>query len=392
MDYGRAPARAAGRGKVARRVGGWATVAVAGVFALAASACAAAAASSHVVNGTTHRVPGTSYLLGVGCPPRGACIAVGRPSMGSSARGGIFLQISGGTPGTVQSVSGTSGLDHVACARANFCILVGEGWGRSSGSLDEVYVDVDHGKAGPARQLGGLTEASGIGCGSENSCWVTGAHCSGTACAPKVAHIVDGKLVKVYSEEGSYTFSIGGPATESSQRGARPACFSATTCTLAGMSDYKNPSKSSGLIFSLKDGKVKITHRATAVNLISGLGCTSADSCTLVGYNVSGAQKSEVLSLSAGKLGTPRSPHASVAPLACRSARACFAFGSKPKENSFEQVVVPIRHGQPSPPEAAGATHVYAATCTARLCLGVGNIGQYPNPEEGGIFSFRPPR
>jgi hypothetical protein len=315
---------------------------------------------------------------------------LGKPSIHSHGKAAVFLSVSNGKPGAVHSVAGTEGLYHVACPKANFCIAVGRsGVPGSPAAPKEVYVDISHGKAGPLHTLGGMTEVSSIGCGSSNSCWVPGAQCtSATACTPKVAHIVNGMFEKAYTETGSYSFSTGPVDTEDGDRGPTPACFSATSCILAGASNVNDLGKSSGLILSLNNGTVKITHRVNAVSLIRGLDCTAKNYCTLVGDNPSSSASSEVLTLSGGKLGAPGSLNASVGPLVCRSASACFAFGSEQSE--YE--IVPIDHGKPGAPERIpsenGHPDIYAATCTTKLCVGAGTVGQYPARVEGWILSF----
>jgi hypothetical protein len=354
------------------------------LLAVTASACGAAAHSrAHELTGSGREVAGASYLLGAACPSAGDCIAVGRPSRGARTRGGIFVDAS---TGAVHTVAGTSGLDHAVCPSASFCIAVGENAGRNPKDFEEVYVDIRHSRAGAPRPLDGMTEASGIGC-SQNSCWVAGGRCApnATTCTPEVAHIVNGKLEKVYAQTGSYTFSTGSADTESSQRGPTPSCYSATRCILAGMSDPTNPSKSTGLIFSLNDGTVTILHQVPAVNVISGLDCTSKKYCTLVGYNTSSIN-GKVLTVSNGQLRAPRSLDASVGPLACRSAAACFAFGPG------KRVLTPIDDGVPAAPETLPdekfLPDLYAMDCTPRRCVGAGNVGQYPAPEEGWILTF----
>jgi hypothetical protein len=372
--------------RIPRRSSQAVAVALLTFLAVTAAACGAV----HVLKGAGRKVAAASYLLGAACPPTGSCIAVGRPSRGAGTRGGIFVVAS---TGAVHTVAGTSGLDHAACPRTGFCILVGENASHNRNDFEEVYVDVRDGKAGSPHPLDGMTETSGIGCGTQSSCWIPGARCApnSTACTPEVAHLVNGKLAKVYRLTGSYTFSTGPATSESSQRGPRPACYSATACVLGGMSDPNHPSQSTGLIFSLNDGAVTITHRIPSVNVISGLDCASKTYCTLVGYKTSSV-KGKLLTLSNGRLGTPVSLQADVGPLACRSASACFAFGSQQSGGSGRVVVIPIDHGTPAAPETLPDTqlhpNIYGADCTPTRCLGAGNIGHYPAPEEGWILAF----
>jgi hypothetical protein len=373
------------------------------LLAITAVACGAARGTTHTAHSTGRRVAGASYLLAISCPPKGACIAVGKPPAPNNHRkvlgkppahshreAAVFLTVSNGKPGAVHSVAGTEGLYHVACPNANFCIALGRSDVTGShGAPKQVYLDISHGQAGPLHTLDGMSEVSSIGCGSDNSCWVPGAQCtSATACTPKVAHIVNGTLKKVYTETGSYSFSDGPADTEDADRGPTPACFSATSCTLAGASNVNDLGNSSGLILSLNNGTVKITHRVNAVSLIRGLDCTAKNYCTLVGDNPSSSVNSEALTLASGKLGALSSLNASVGPLACRSASACFAFGSERSEH----VIVPIDHGEPGVPERLPSENVhpdiYAATCTTKLCVGGGTVGQYPKPVEGWILSF----
>ncbi len=360
------------------------------MLVLAALTGGVSSGATRTANGTTSKVPGTSYLLAVACRSTGACIVVGKPSLGSRKKGGVFVSVSNGMPGAVQTVDGTEGLYHVACPSANQCIALGRSF--SAGLPQEVYVDISNGQAGPVRRLDGMTEIASIGCGNQTSCWAPGGDCNAAnRCTPKVAHIVNGKLDKVYSETGSYSFSTGAADTEDAERGPTPACSSATVCTLAGASNVDHPAKSSGLIFSLSDGHVKVAHRVTAVSLFSGLACPSKNYCTLVGYK-SSSVKSEVLTWAGGKSRAPKSVDASVGPLACKSATACFAFGFERTGSSGERVIVPIERGKPAAPESlpseSSKPDIYAAACTASRCVGVGNVGQYPRPIEGWVFGF----
>jgi hypothetical protein len=356
---------------------GWRAAAAAVVLAVGITATAVAS-----VHGTTHKVPGTLALQAVGCPSQGSCIAVGEGPVNKQNRSkGVYVAISGGKPGTAHLVAGTQALLHVACPKANYCIAVGDVFSGTTNKAE--YVVINHGQAGAVRQLG-IQGAASIGCGSSSSCWVPGADCSanGSTCTNRVVHLVDGTVEKVYSEQGTYSFYAGEGG------GATPACSSATSCILAGTA---KPGTGPGLLFSLNDGKVKVTHRVSAVTAISGLDCTSKTYCTILGYKTSGTgrtatEHSEVLTLSSGKLGTAHAVDGvNLFPLACRAADACFAFGFK-RVKPYGPVVVPIDRGKPGSPQKIQPS-ILGATCTSKSCLGVGSEGQHPN-QAGAVFSF----
>jgi hypothetical protein len=347
----------------------------AAVLATAITATALAA-----VKGTTYKVPGTSDLQAVACPKTGPCIAVGEsPLNNKNPVTGVYVGVSGGKPGSAHEVAGTQALLHVACPKANYCIAVGYS-PVSGASGHAIFVVFNHGKAGAVHDLG-IGGAASIGCGSSSSCWVPGLDCSanGATCTNKVVHLVDGTVEKVYSEQGTYSFYAGEGG------GATPACSSATSCILAGTA---KPGTGPGLLFSLNDGKVKITHRVPAVTAISGLDCTSKTYCTILGYKTSGTgrtatEHSEVLTLSSGKLGTAHAVDGvNLFPLACRAADACFAFGFK-QVKPYAPVVVPIDRGKPGSPQKIQPS-ILGATCTSKSCLGVGSEGQ----QAGAVFSF----
>ena len=354
---------------------GWRAGAVTVLVATAISATALAA-----VSGTTHKVSGTEYLQAAGCPSTGSCIAVGAGLVNKENQStGVYVDVSGGKPGTAHGLTGTTDINHVACPKANDCIAVGNALSGTSNYA--VYVVFSHGKPGAVEKLG-LEDAASIGCGSSDSCWVPGAECSsnGAKCTNKVVHLVDGKVAKTYSEQGTYSFSAGEGG------GATPACSSATSCLLAGTA---KPGIGPGVIFSLSDGKVKILHRVSGTSAISGLDCTSKSYCTVVGYEAnSTGTKGKVFTLSGTKLGTPKTVNASLYPLACRSASACYSFGEQvvPHSTTGQPVVVTIDKGRPGSPQKI-SPDVLGATCTSKLCLGVGEEGEYPS-QEGAVFSF----
>ncbi|MFL5822738.1 MAG: hypothetical protein ACJ764_04780 [Solirubrobacteraceae bacterium] len=334
------------------------------------------------VTGTTHQVKGVLDFEGVACPPKGSCIAVGEtPRSSHNESTGLFATISSrGRSGSPHKVDGTSVLTAVACPEANVCFAVGSVF--NSGPQHAVFVKIDHGQAGQAHSLK-MDGAASIGCGSRTSCWVPGEEfptSGGSVAAPKVVHLVNGKVDKVFSPNGSYSFSAGEAA------GATPACFSATSCILAGRSGFQQ--NSTGLVFSLNRGKVKVTHRVAGTSGLAGLDCTSKSYCTLVGFKAEGeSEQGEVTTLSSGKVGRVRTvKNLGLFPLACSAADACFSFGGRFANGKSESFLVPINHGKPGNPQQID-TFIRAATCRRTHCLGVGEVGSFPN-EKGTVFSF----
>jgi hypothetical protein len=350
-------------------------------LAVAAALCAAIVTSAFgAIGGTTHKVSGVSDFQGVACPPSGACIAVGEtPRNKQNFSSGAFAEISGGKPGSAKSVAGTNLLSRVACPKANFCIAVGYTF--SGSSQHAVYVTIDHGKAGKVQDLG-ISGAASIGCGTSSSCWVPGEDFPqhGGTPTPMLVHLVDGKVAKVYTLSGSYSFAAG------ESGGPTPFCSSATSCIMAGTSGFT--SSATGLIFSMDKGKVKIEHTVSGTSAISALDCTSSSYCTLVGYkNTGSTPQGEVTTLSSGKLGTLESVKFGLFPLACRAASACYSFGGVFTKTSSQEYIVPIDRGKPGNPQKID-TFVSAATCKGKLCLGVGNQGQFPKGI-GTVFAFQ---
>jgi hypothetical protein len=256
------------------------------------------------------------------------------------------------------------------------------GFSFSGSAQHAVYVTIDHGKAGKAQDLG-ISGAASIGCGSSSSCWVPGEDFpkpGGNTATPMLVHLVDGKVAKVYKLTGSYSFSAG------ESGGPTPFCSSASSCILAGTSGFTPTS--TGLVFSMDKGHVKIDHQVPGTSAISGLACTSSSFCTLVGYkNTSKSEQGEVTTLSSGKLGTLHSVSFGLFPLACRAASACYSFGGVFTKNSSQEYIVPIDKGNPGKPQKIDS-FVAAATCKGKQCLGVGQLGQFPN-EQGTVFSFQ---
>ena len=354
-----------------------------GAFVIVIAALAAASALG-AISGTTHKVKGVMDFQGVACPPKGACIAVGEtPRNSQNFSTGVFATVSGsrGKPGTPHTVGGTSILSRVTCPAANVCLAVGSIFGLTG--QHAVFVKIDHGKAGTVHSLK-MDGVASIGCGSASSCWAFGEQFpkgEGAAAPPQVAHLVNGKVDKVFSPGGSYSFSAGEVG------GAAPACFSATSCVVVGNSGFQN-SHQTGLIFSMTKGRVKVTHHVSGTNALSGLVCTSSHYCTIVGYKTIGeSEQGEVTTLSSGKVGRVRTvKNVGLFPLACSAASACFSFGGRFVNNHSEFLAVPINHGKPGTPQQID-TGVTDATCRGAHCLGVGSVGSFPNGR-GTIFSF----
>lgn len=333
---------------------------------LVSALAVAASAFGAGIHGRVAKAPGTLDLRGVACPPSGACVAVGEtPRDKQNFSHGVVVALSHGKPGKAIRVPGTFSLDQIACPRKDFCIAVGQGTGAGG-----VIVKISHGKPGKARSLSIF--ADGIGCGSTSSCWVTGTNLKATAA--QVVHIVNGSVAKVFSLKGTSPFLFG--ATE--QGGAAPACLSASSCTLAGHTGQSGP----GLVMSLANGKVKVTHMIPQATALSGIACTSRTFCTVVGFN---QMDGLVLSINHGRLGKVRRPSKVdfLGPLACRAADKCYAFGDKLGTTS---VVVPINRGTPGSVQAI-KPRIYDAFCAGKTCFAVGEEGGFPNGE-GVVFTF----
>ena len=354
------------------------------LLAVGVVSAAMGASALGAVSGTTHTVTGVSDFQGVACPSSGPCIAVGEtPRNSKNESTGVFAQISNGKPGTAHQVSGTSILNRVACPTSTSCIALGEVF--ASTGQRAVYVQISHGKAGTVHSLG-ITAGASIGCGTASSCWALGQDFPNHPTGPssfhaEVVHLVTGQKPKVFSPTPSYNFFYGGAG------GAPPACFSATSCILAGNLNYLS---GPGAIFSLNNGSVKVMKTVSGTTALSGLDCTSKAFCTIVGNQTSGqTTQSKVTTLSSGKLGTPKTvSNANVFPLTCASASACFAFGIASTQGSAppNYEVVTISHGAPGSPQQI-SSFVTGAACQGTACLGVGDEGQFPN-QQGTVFTF----
>lgn len=359
-----------------KRIGRWLGLFLAGVLAVVAASALGA------VQGTTHKVSGVLDFQGVTCPSKGPCIAVGEtPRNAQNESTGVFAAISGGKPGGAHKVPGTNRLSSVACPSANKCIALGEVFG--SHVQKAVYVEISHGKAGKVHDLG-IGGAASIGCGSSTSCWVLGddfpANPRGPSdFHPAVVHLVNGKVAKTYKPMGNYDFFAG------ESGGASPVCSSASSCIAVGTTDFGGAGP--GAIFSLRRGKVKISHKVSGTDLLSGLSCTSRTFCTIVGDKLNGeVEEGKVTTLSSGKVGQVRTATVSTFALACHSASSCFSFGSTFTNNKVQSWLVPINHGKPGSPQKI-SSFVNAATCKGKHCLAVGEVGQFPN-QQGTVFSF----
>jgi hypothetical protein len=347
---------------------GLAALALAGVWATAAVGA---------VNGTTHKVTGTLTLEGVGCGPAGACLAVGQtPRNSQNESTGAFVVIKNGKPGSAHKVAGTNDMNRVFCPKKNYCIAVGSVF---SAHQHAVFVVINHGVAGKVRDLG-MSEADSIGCGSTSSCWVPGAEFpTGGArfSTPMLVHLAGPKVAKTYTLSGPYAFFAGEGG------GATPFCPTASSCVMVGGDQQKGE----GVIFSMRRGKVKVRHRVPGTTSLSGLFCTSASFCRIVGFKAQGeSEQGAVLTMDSHGVGKVHSVSVATFPLACVDKGSCFTFGAEFKNNKVSDFVVPINGGRPGTPQKIGS-FVSNATCRGSRCLGVGQVGSFPN-ETGTVFTF----
>jgi hypothetical protein len=327
--------------------------------AAALSVLAAVAAGA----GDTTKVHGTSALYGYACPSSGKCVAVGESTrQGDNPPAGVVVPFSHGDPGDATKVSKTFQLRSVACPRANFCLAVGP-------SLDGAgeIVAIDHGDPG---QPVSLPEAPvAIGCGSEHSCWIT-------ASQPEAAliHVKDTEVEHVYKFEKfyQYTFAAGEGSTPT------PICRSATRCIGVGHAGEGGP----GLVYSIDDGHVKVTHQVPAAAALSSIGCRSG-TCRIVGWGTGDTPDGIVFSLHKGEVGKVHktSDVNYLNAVGCRDRKHCFAFGNDLKGHTR---LLPVEKGKPGNATTIDP-QVYFARCTKKSCLGFGGVGQFPNAT-GAVF------
>ncbi len=344
-------------------------------------------ASGHTLSGKPKRVKAAFNLNAVACPSSGACVAVGQ----SQKNMGIVVPVRRGVPGRPVAVRGTFSLGGVACPRAKFCVGVGQGLPLTTA----VVVPITRGRPGRPRTIP-RTLLYGIGCGSSNSCWATGEKANRRRAL--VVHIDHARVKRVRPLAGIYAGAFYGPSSVppggSADSGPAPACSSATSCLAVGATRH---GEGSGLIVTLKGGKIRARVKVPGTSLLSAVACPSATACVALGYppgRLSSLSKpGQIVDITRGspthvlpaKVGTTRAVQLSG--ISCVTGTSCYAIS---QGGAFLTIV----DGSPTAiDQAPGRSAYFGLSCNATSCLAAGGQFDSSAPENaaGTVFSFSPP-
>jgi hypothetical protein len=336
-----------------------------GVGTVLVAVVVAVSALATVIHGTVTRFAGTSVLTGYACPPAGSCVAVGWTA--SPDFTAVIV-----VNGRVKPVHGIYYFTGVACPKKNFCIAVG------FAPLVGKIVPITNGEPGPITNFNTVPNA--IGCGSADSCWVTGSW--NASYRARLVHLVNGKVVQQMSFTDRYFAPEGAVISP-------PVCSSANSCILVGEQRlHRGP----GEVFSLKNGKLRTLEKVPGTNGLSGIACTPSGSCTIVGFRRSGGV---VLTLANGRFGPARPlPHGlggyrpgisdPTVLVGCRSAGRCYAVGRA----GSRSVVVPITRGRPGTEQTIEPV-ISGVSCASRECVIAGRKPANSAPDWiGELFRF----
>jgi len=376
------------------------TSGLAGVSCLSASSCtavgsgstSATAASKTLVetwNGTTWSIVASpnnttgkpNYLTAVSCVTASFCVAGG--SQAESWNGSTWSIVSG-----LGTYAGGAGLGGVSCLSASSCLVAG--WNRDAETVQHPVAyswDGTTWSAVPVPQHQVFTDAlSGVSCPSASFCAAVG---SNTDSLP-------GGMPRTLAESwnGSTWSAVPSPnhfqsGTENYSMLDAVSCLSASSCTAVG-TWYTAEKTPQTLVESWNGSKWSLMPSPDAggtsdTNLLAGVSCVSASSCTAVGsyYPSIFNQQAKPLveSWNGAKWSVVPSPvdgsASSLAAVSCVSASSCTAVGSFIGTEDEPQPLVESWNGttwsiasSPSPSDENpsdldGASCLSASSCTA---------------------------
>ena len=315
---------------------------------------------------TTPSPAGGSALNGVSCTSASACTAVG------SSAAGTLAERWNGTRWTIQTTpnppQGSGGLSGVSCTSASACTAVG---GSSAGTLAESWNGTSWSiqpTPNPAQGGGFLTS---VACTSASACTAVGVSNAGT--------LAEGWNGTNWNIQPTPT-----PAGAQFAFLNTVACTSPVACTAAGA--YTNSSGVSQTLAEYWNGTA--WHRQATPNqgpsLLIGLACTSATTCTAVGYSNTNQSPAVLVERSAGAtwrtLAAPNPAGAASSSLnsvGCTAPSACVAVGGTTSRSRAMATLAERWNGTTwriqSTPSPAGGGALNSVSCASRsACTAVG--------------------
>ena len=353
-------------------------------------------------NGTTWTIQptptpaGGSELDGVSCSAPGDCTAVG--TEGSSIGDVTLAEGWDGTTWTIETTVNPPGapspnyhsvLGGVSCTSATACTAAG--WFTRTVKKDVPLAEVWNGTAwtvqatpDPAGAI--VTKLAGVSCSSPTACTAVGSSFSSTAASDvTLAERWNGTTWKLQSTPN--------PTGAIASTLSSVSCSSAAACTAVGSFEGSSD------LFSLAEAwngtawAVETTPNAatTTGSVLDGVSCSSAASCTAVGFYDSPAGALALAEAWNGQVwtiqATPNPPGpAAVSQLngvSCSSATACTAVGFSQNSSSTDLTLAEGWNGtawsiQPTPDPADADSFpgsvLSAVSCSsATACMAVGN-------------------
>jgi len=219
-----------------------------------------------IVNGKatkTVTVTGSSYLYGVACETATTCLVVGeRYGKSSGTSSGVFAVVNeSASSATATKVKGAAVLEGITCPTSNVCLAVGTTKNSTNGL--GIVVRIVGGKVGAKKTAAGTDALAAISCGSAATCWATG-----TTSSPSKGITIVVEHIKQHIPVGA----VAGP-----KYGEAIACVSASVCLFGTATGTYG----TGQVDVLKNGKVvqTLTLSGFKYGVVSAFSCPTSSSC-----------------------------------------------------------------------------------------------------------------
>jgi hypothetical protein len=318
----------------------------------AAPASAATAARSAPAS-----ISGVGSLDSIACPSAKTCVAVGLGGTNGNIGKSVVVNATTGATTTWPGGLTNDPLNAIAChAGATTCLTVADD------AVATVAVSTGAMKvtAVPKPPAGGIVALGAIACATAKSCYTVGFEGSRPTTQATLLHLSGaGKIIKKTTDTGTGISAVACPAStrclfseynspvESLQMissghittvGPFPAstyvqhiaCYKASLCYALGGNSTSNPEVTDEL-FPLNPTTGAIGNVITMSSSVSGDGitCASATKCLVAGFTEGSAEKSEVVTVTSGKPGSPVTfPAEYFNAVGCATATLCYATGA----------------------------------------------------------------
>ena len=374
-------------------------VLLSGVSCISASDCIAVGNSvngsdsyltlAEIWNGATWKIqpttnPGSyNVLYGVSCHSADNCTAVGQNDTGAY---NTFVETWNGSTWNTVSSPNPSGAEEsllagVSCSSAHECTAVG--WFENSSFAELTLVEVWNGstwKIQSSPNPGGDTDSDmqAVSCSSAHDCFAVGSSVNGSG----------SRIALVERWNGSKWKTSSSPKPKGELDGV--SCASAAACTAVGWHQNGSRENRFGPATTLSETWNGSTWKirpapSSGQSELTGVSCSSADSCMAVGWSENSASTFVTLAQSWNGTSwtvqsTPNpSSDSALSGVSCSSATACTAVGSALDGSGNQTMLVERWNGtswtiQPTPiPAGAEWSFLSAVSCSsATACTAVG--------------------